>query len=398
MAYSYPVKWISSTMRGAPAISGTPGTFIAALDAFLLTGWGTVNAVSVSVAGGVGTATFAEGTFFDVDSIVLIDGISTPAALNGEARVLSRTNNSITFETDAPDGVATTGGTITVRYAPVGYWVKLFPGANKAVYRSTHVQASGHCLRVDDTGTTSARVVGYESMTSVDSGSGAFPTAAQVANGGRIQKSYIANASAARYRMFADHRAMLWAVQAGETYTPGGVTPSNVRGFGDPLVLAPSGDVWSTFLSAAAAENNYSSYGALSGGPASDFGCGFTVLARDVSGLGRAIPVNARPYVGSAGVVSGADTFFGIAPSDVDGRIVLSRTFLKPQSDKGPRATVPGAVYVPQTGASSLCAAGDVLQGAGEWAGKRLMAVACGDYVLGVAPGIAFVDITGPWR
>ena len=97
MAYTYPVKWITNTMRGAPPISGTPGTFIAALDAFLNTGWGSANAISVTISGGVGTAVFPEGVFFEDHAVVLFGGATTPAALNGEARVLSHTNNYITF-------------------------------------------------------------------------------------------------------------------------------------------------------------------------------------------------------------------------------------------------------------------------------------------------------------
>ena len=98
---TYPVKYIHNAMRGAPQLSGTAGTLIAVLDAFLLTGFGQVTALSVNVAGGIATATLQSGQSFDKDCIVLVEG-ATPAALNGEARVISTSSTSITWATTAP--------------------------------------------------------------------------------------------------------------------------------------------------------------------------------------------------------------------------------------------------------------------------------------------------------
>ena len=396
MAYTYPVKWITSTMRGAPPVSGTPGTLIAALDAFLLTGWGTATAISVSVSGGVGTAMFAEGVFFEEQSIVLFGNVTTPAALNGEARVLSRTNNSITFETNAPDGVATTGSSITVRYAPVGNWAKPFLGTNLAAYRSTDVQASGHYLRVDDTGTMTARMVGYEAMTDINTGTGPYPTAAVIPGGGTFQKSTAANATAARYMFAADSRLMLWCMEPG-TVSSAANRVSNVRGFGEGLALAPAGDPWATFLSCPVSTGSYAT-GALSGGGESST-AGFTACARGFSGLGAAVYLTAAPFTGAVTGISGSDTTLGSSLSPVDGKVRLSRLYLRTTANQdAPRAIVPGVAYVPHGGMTSLCAPGDVLLGSGEWAGRRMMAVGTSSGAIAVPQGIAFVDITGPWR
>ncbi|MCI5068415.1 hypothetical protein [Acidovorax sp.] len=396
MAYSYPVKWITNTMRGAPQISGTAGTFIGALDAFLLTGWGTATATSVSISGGVGTAIFPEGTYFEEHAVVLFAGATTPAALNGEARVLSRTNNSITFETNAPDGVATTGTAITVKYAPVGSWAKPFQGANLAAYKSSDVQSSGFTLRVDDTGTMTARLVGYESMTDINTGSGAFPTAAVIPGGGTFHKSNVASAAAVRYLLVADSRAMLWAVEPG-TASNSAYRSSNVRGFGEGLALSPSGDPWSTFLSCPVGVNTFNN-GALSGGPESSSG-GFTVCARGFSGLGTAVYLSASPFTGASAGVSGADVLLGSAPSPVDGKVRLSRLYLRTTVNQdGPRALVPGVAYVPHSGMLSLCSPGDVLPGSGDWIGRRLMAVGISSVLAAAPTGIAFIDISGPWR
>lgn len=398
MAYTYPVKWITNTMRGAPQISGTAGTFIAALDAFLNTGWGAANAISVSVSGGVGTAQFAEGVYFEDRSVVAFANVTTPAALNGEARVISHTNNSITFETDAPDGVATTGSTITCRYAPVGNWSKPFTGVNKAVFRSTDVQSYGHYLRLDDSGTMTARVVGYESMTDVDTGTGPFPTAAMVAGGGYVHKSTSANANAVRYAMAADSRALNWAIEPG---TQGSSTPrnSNVRGFGDPMALATSGDVWSTYLSCVTTSGpTFLESGSLHGQVANT-SYGVTVTPRAVSGLGGAVMHNAVPYTGVTTSFSGNDATLGAAPSNVDGKIYLSKLYLRPSTGtEGPRSIVPGVAFVPQTGLAALLSPHDQMMGAGDWAGRVLLAIGAGANSSTTPTGIAFMDITGPWR
>jgi hypothetical protein len=400
MAYTYPVKWITNTMRGAPPISGTPGTFVAALDAFLNTGWGSANAISVSVSGGVGTAQFAEGVFFEERAIVLCANVTTPAALNGEARVISRTNNSITFETNAPDGVATTGSAITFRYAPVGNWSKPYSGSGKAAFRSTDVQASGHFLRVDDSGTTTARVVGYESMTDVDTGTGPFPTAAMVSGGGYVHKSTSANASAVHYMLAADSRAVLWAIEPG-TATQAAARHSNVRGFGDPIALATSGDAWNTFLSCMVATTTSAmEYGTLSGGNQSNAAFGLLATPRAFSGLGGAVIHNTLPLSGGNGLLSGADPWLGAAPSNVAGKIYLSKMAIKSQTAAdGPRAIVPGVAYVPQSGLGTIISPHDFMIGAGDWNGRTLLAIGAGPSSAATTmSGIAFVDLTGPWR
>lgn len=393
MAYTYPVKWMRDSMRGAPQISGTAGTLIGALDAFLLTGFGTVTALSVTVASGIGTATVNAGSYFDDFAVVLIAG-ATPTALNGEARVLSHTNTSITFETDAPDGTAT--GTITLKYAPVGSWEKTYSGTNIACYRSTDVLSPGQFLRVDDTGTTYARVVGYESMTDANTGSGPFPTTALFSGGGYWHKSAVASSAAARYALAADSRAVLQAIEPG-TGSNALYRCSNIRGFGDPIVLAPGGDAWATFLSANGSSTGNFNYATLCGGPASSL-IGFTASPRAFTALGSALFVDVQPFTGVAAGTSGSDATLGAAPSVVDGQIKLSRLFLREQATNSPaRDIVPGVLYVPQSGLASLEVPGNIEPGTGEWAGRQLLAVGTGNSA-NTPLGIAYIDITGPWR
>lgn len=67
-------------------------------------------------------------------------------------------------------------------------WTKSFTGTNKAAYRSPS-GTNQFYLRVDDSTANTARVVMYESMTDVDTGTNPFPTAAQQSGGGYIDKS-----------------------------------------------------------------------------------------------------------------------------------------------------------------------------------------------------------------
>lgn len=390
-----PVKWFTNEMRGAPVVNGQPGSLIALLDACLLTGFGIVTPTAVSVSDGIATATLPSGQSFFERAGVLVSG-GTPAELNGEARVLTTSTTQITWATTAADGAAS--GSIEIRYAPVGGWAKVFSGTNLAVYRSTDVQSNGHYLRVDDAGTTSARVRGYESMTDANTGTGPFPTDAQMSGGGYWYKSTAANANAVRWKLAADSRMFVLCIAAGS-----GANASNhgamARGFGDTLPLRQEGDAWSTVLSINGSSIGSSiSCGSLDSHYSSS-GAGMSVTPRAWQGLGSAVIHDVRSYTGSA-AVSGADSALGPFPSEVDGQLKLSRRYLTEQGAKPPRADIPGMLFVPQAGLTSYVSDSDVVDGSGDLAGRRLMAVgAPGAHSYNVVPsGIYFIDITGPWR
>ncbi len=392
---TFPVKYINNAMRGAPVLNGTAGSLISVLDAFLVTGFGITSALSVNVAGGIATATLNAGQSFDKDCIVWVDG-ATPAALNGEQRVLTTSSTSITWATTAPDGPAT--GTITIKVAPVGQWEKKYSGTNKAVYRSTDPQASGFCLRVDDTGTTSARVRGFESMTDVDTGTGLFPTDAQISGGGYWWKSSAANATAVRYDLIADARTVLVAMGAGSS-SNAMYTASPIRGFGDMLALAPGGDGFAVALSCGAGAS-YVSHFYLGAFNSASSGADAIYMARPPSGLGGSQPNNSLTYVGNntSSGASGADPTLGAFPSSVDGQLKYSRRYTHAGDGSTPRADVPGVLHVPQSGVLGAVQPRDILAGTGDMAGRMLLALAVNSgSTVTVPTGIVLVDITGPW-
>src|SRR5690606_18510430 len=107
-------------------------------------------------------------------------------------------------------------------------WAREFTGTNKAVFRA----ATGNRLRlrVDDTGTTEARAVGYESMTDVDTGTLAFPTNGQVAGGLYIRKSNTADNTARPWVLIATGTAFYFLPDSGGTDWLVAPTAANISG------------------------------------------------------------------------------------------------------------------------------------------------------------------------
>lgn len=95
---------------------------------------------------------------------------------------------------------------------PAAGWVKAFAAANLAAYRMATVGATGFYLDVVDSGSSgtlgarSARCRGYEVMTGLSTGTGAFPTTAAAVNGIQVFKSATADAAARPWIIVADNK------------------------------------------------------------------------------------------------------------------------------------------------------------------------------------------------
>lgn len=245
---SIPVKWIMSTMQGAPRLSGTPGDMIALLDACLINGFNVTAPNSLVVASGVASLYYSGGGHGYVQhQVIAVDG-STPATLNGEWRVTEVDANYVRFAVPGePDGAAS--GTIGVRAAPLG-WEKVFSGTNKAVYRSTDVAGTRLFLRVDDATDKYAYVRGYEDMSDVDTGTGLFPTAAQSAFGITWPKSNLASTAERPWSLLGDTRIIyLFAAWSATHYTA-----FDGWAFGDIASITPS-DTYGAILQGSAAQS-----------------------------------------------------------------------------------------------------------------------------------------------
>lgn len=399
------VKYFHKQMPGAPVLSGTAGALIAILDACLVDGFGLKTVDSVVVAGGVATMTISTGMTFEADAVVLIAGITGgAAALNGDQRLLSVAGNTATFDAaGVSDQTAT--GTISAKMSPLG-WAKPFSGTNVAAYKPTDPTALGMYLRVDDTGTTATRVVGYESMSDINTGTGRYPTDAQISGGGYWEKSSSAGSTAHNWFVAGDERAfLLWMVPNGGTsVTSQGI----IRGFFD-LVPRRTTDAYANVLHANVGTWNYTN-----STDCGDLGASFynggqhgPLLPRDQTGLGGAIIgfqlAESKRGATTTWTRSGKPTTaIPPYPNPADNGLDLERLLICEQN-YGVRGAVPGLLHAIQD-IGFVFTSFDRLAGQGALSGRKVIALRTGSAMYGTQNstsgyyGTVFVDITGPWR
>lgn len=373
-----PVKWFHSGMAGAPVLTGTIGAMIAVLDACLVNGFNLLTLTGLAVAANVATATKASHGFI-VDQVVEIAG-ATPAALNGQWRVAAVTTNTFTFATTGiSDQTAT--GTITAKTPGAG-WEKQFSGTNLAAYRSTNTQSNKPVLRVDDTGNPAARVVGYESMTSIGAGAGPFPTEAIMAGGGYWPKSW--NASVRPWVVVADRRMVFFFGDAASYGTS--------VCFGEFTSVRQEGDAYAAILTvtnvAAINNPNYCHIGAPgNAGVGSYTPRSYTGFGGNVSLIGPEGPLPGVSVALVSGFASGNNPPF---PSPISNKFSLFKTWLREGTQIRCRE-FPGLLYTPnQVPQAHL----SVFSGDGPLADRRILAVKNNQVQVYAQ---VFFDITGPW-
>ena len=385
------VKHFHSAMSGAPVLSGAAGTLLAVLDACLVTGFGLKAADGITVSGGVATITFSSAHAFEQDAIMQVDG-ATPAGLNGEKRIISSTTYTASFAAPGvADGAAT--GTISAKLAPAG-WEKAFSGTNVAAYRSLDVTGTRMYLRVDDTGTTNARVVGYEAMTDVNTGTGPFPSPAQISGGGWWPKAADSSATARAWTLVADSRGFYLHIHTA-TSSPG--ASGCVWIFGDFASLK-SGDAYSAGLQCASADVSTAASSVQDAAEHCSSGVTGLYLARSFTALGGSVSArHSLPDVGSDSKPSGSSGGLQAPayPNGPDNGLILGeKLILEPGVCR--RGHAPGLFVTPQ-GCHGQFSWRDKIDGQGELAGRKLLAVKCGSPAGTSSQGVVFFDITGPW-
>lgn len=380
------VKYFHSAMTGAPSLSGTVGSLIAVLDACLINGFSSNTVDSVVVSGSVATVTRSAGhPFNEQDMVVQISGATGSfTGLNGTHEVTAYTTTTYQFACPGvSDGTAT--GTITHKVAPAG-WTKQYSGTNLAAYKSSNVAATGCLLRVDDTGTTHSRVVGYETMSDVNTGTGPFPTAAQIGSGHYWPKSSTADAVGRSWMVIADDRFFyLYTGYSASGYTFTGC-------FGD-IVSRKSPDPYACVLNG----------GTAAFGPtvvSTDFfhsqnaPTNATVMPRSYTGIGSAVTC-----VRSNDLRYGYASHSGIAgidyPNGADNGLYVNPHYcIEDTGAQVLRGPFPGAYFCPMSGVfSGGIAHRDRITGITGLSGKALRAV-----VNGGINGVGFIDTSGPWR
>jgi hypothetical protein len=385
-----------STDTGAPTMSGTAGALIALLDACLKDGFNLKSVASITRSGSTATVTVTGGHGFrsnaQIPPHILIAG-ADQAEYNGTFKIGNVTTNTFDFTvTGTPTTPAT--GTITAKVAPLG-WSKAFSGTNKAAYKSVEATATQLYLRVDDNNPSAdtnktARLVGYETMTDVDTGTGPFPTAAQVSGGLWVTKSST-----------SDSTARPW-VLIGDGYEFWLFNERNAAGY--PNILNPFhfGDPDSEMAS--------DPYGCFIGG---DYGTGVSSTPQNFAAMHQvmsSVTTQSGHYLARGSAQTGGSIACGKAGDSVLGSTSIGGPIAAiaypAQHNNGLyvtplilwEASVPRAVlrsvYQPlhDTPLNHL----NTAQNVDNLPGRTLLAVAIP--YSSSTPGEIHVDITGPWR
>lgn len=381
------VKVFASTDPGALVLSGTAGALSTLLKTYLVDGRGSGAAATLTVAAGIATASYGAGHPFVVGSVGEFAG-ATPSGLNGQKRILSVATNSVTFAAPGiADGAAT--GSITSELASAG-WQQVFSAANITCLKPTVVEATGCVLRIDDTGTTNARVRAYEAMTAVSTGVGPTPLESQMAGGLFWPKSSVGSATARDWRLVADERGFYLAVApaGGGRYT---------LLYGGDIASLKSGDAYGYLLTGNQADQtgtNSVPDGCVGYSHRSERGGAYTVRAHTAIGQSTAAQRIGAHHNGSAADVYAGTAGYSVGtyPNGPNNGLMTGALELHAL---GIRGTLPGLLH-PVQDCGNAFATGAMVDGTDDLAGRRLMAIRTGPPASGTV-GTVFIDITGPW-
>jgi hypothetical protein len=379
------VKMFSSGLLGAPILNGVAGSFIALLDACLINGYGLKSVDTLAVSANVATASISTGHSAEVDSVILIAG-ATPATLNGEWKVTDVTSTTISWVTS---GIAnqTATGTITQKMAPIG-WGKAFTGTDTAAYRSSDVTGTRSYLRIDDTNPQYAKLLGYEVMSDINTGTGVFPTLIQQAAGLFWDKSDATDTTSRTWALYGDSKGFYVLLEMSRSYAGG----SGGYYFGD-VIPTKVGDPYCCVINAGINPTTYpSSTSSLQTSSAGTFG---TYCPRAYTGIGGSVPMKrCSTSLGVLNTDSGRMNFQ--FPNPTDGGVYLAALYLLEgivtQYDIL-RGTFAGIYHSTQNIPNLLLPDRTTLAGTTFMTGRKLRVGTMGTQRYPV-----FFDITGPWR
>lgn len=365
------VRVYRSTDYGHPVLTGTAGDLLKIMD-ILVDGYGNNSISALTQTGGVATATCvnAHGMPLGRSAVRSISG-ANETGYNKEVTVTSTGTNTFTYPVIGGTPSSATGAP-SVRCDGSG-WTRPFPKVgNVGVYRQPTAGANGRYLRVDDNAVANiARVIGYETMASLSSGSGGFPTETQFAGGLYAGKSASSDAVERQWKMYCNGPMVYLVINVTSAADWG---TSQIMAFGDYPSNA-SGDQFNTLIIAGTSSTvSSSTFQALVTGLNTAQNGHFS--ARSFSQIGTSVALNkgADNYFGSGQAYMGASG--APYPCPVDGGLYVSAVRIgeiaSPLSDSVPRGILPG-VYSPLH--ARPMADGDIWVPTGDLAGKTFEAV-----------------------
>ena len=311
-----PTFFFHSGMAGAPTNTNAAGSTLEIIRSCLVTGFNLKSVVSASVASGVMTLTYAAPHGYEDKVWLRLDG----AAGGSIVQRVTTTAGASTLTIPAPgfaDGAV--AGTLSTRVAPAD-WEEAFTDINVGVFRSKveGPASTRFFYRVSDSAAGETFYVrGFESMTDVDTGLGAFPTVAQQSGQGVLWQRSI-QSSANPWMVVADGRTcFLLASRSGASQLTGGF-------FGDCYPFS-SADLFFAGLAR----------GNISVNPLSESAS--WAVPREYSGAGTATTNTTLQTF--AGAASGTRHTY---PSAVDGGMVLQRPALVFSSNSMIRGQIRG--------------------------------------------------------
>ena len=294
------VQLYKSTDANAPVLTGENSKLIDLLDAILVNGYTTASVTSIVESGTNYTVTLAVANSTLVVGNYLLFAGGSPGGVN-IAMMINAVTDSTHVVCTGPGGLGSITGTITYRKAPLA-WTKPYTGTNKAVFRSADTGSNQFYLRVLDDGSVTsalqAMIRGYETMSDVDTGTGLFPTVAQLANGLYCRKSATANSTARAWTLIGDDRTFYLIVNTGDS----DAAAWHEIGFGH-FISFKSGDGFNTFIGGNPTTNSSNSPNGLTGSlPLGNISTANLYVARSYSQAGTALACALGGYSNTASI------------------------------------------------------------------------------------------------
>ena len=250
-------------------------------------------------------------------------------------------------------------------------WSKDFSGVNLAAYKQP-VGTNGMYLRIDDTGTTSARAYGAETMSDVNTGTGLFPTTVQLSAGGYIYKSSTEDATARPWLLVSNGKIFYLFIN-GASATDW--STATVTTFGD-FTSMRSGDAYNTIIQlGTATPGSVTYFHAINPGASAlaTVANGHWIARSHLQVVSGAVTAGkisdgARSN-GSSTIGSGGVAF----PSPVDGGLYVAPIYVVEPGAAAVRGVLPGLLNPLHS--TKPFAHGDTWIASGDLSGKTLMAV-----------------------